>query len=100
MAFRVKVVRRAARQIEDGAAWWVENRPSAPDALRGICGSPRVDRQTPNIGAKALNAKLEGVRRIHLSRIRYHLYYRARFEARTIDVLAFWHTSRGGGPGL
>jgi plasmid stabilization system protein ParE len=42
--------------------------------------------------------KLIGVRRVHLSRVRYHLYYRARPSR--IEVLALWHTSRGKGPAL
>jgi hypothetical protein len=36
------------------------------------------------------------VRRLHLARIRYHLYYRIR--RRTVEVIAFCHTSRGVGP--
>jgi plasmid stabilization system protein ParE len=52
----------------------------------------------PDIGARALNAKLSGVRRVHLSRVRYHLYYRSRLDHGTVEVLALWHTSRGTGP--
>jgi len=33
-----------------------------------------------------------------LSRIRYYLYYRATDE--TLEVVAFWHTSRGRMPPL
>ena len=53
----------------------------------------------PRIGVPALDAGLEGVRRVHLYRIHYHLYYRISGEA-TVEVLAFWHTSRGRGPDL
>jgi plasmid stabilization system protein ParE len=42
--------------------------------------------RTPEIGAKATNYNLQGVRRIHLSRIRYFLYYRVRRER--VEVLA------------
>ncbi len=38
------------------------------------------------------------VRRITLSRIRYYVYYRVSDDA--LEVLAFWHTSRGRGPGI
>jgi len=53
----------------------------------------------PAIGARARNVKLEDVRRVHLARIRYYLYYRLTSEP-AIEVLAFWHTSRGTSPQL
>ena len=46
----------------------------------------------PGIGTPALDVGLEGVRRIHLSRIHYHLYYRV--EDETLEVLACWHVGR------
>jgi plasmid stabilization system protein ParE len=73
----ITVTHRAAAQIEMAAEWWAVNRPKAPETLyeeirRGfalIC-------RHPTIGSRATNANLAGVRRIHLSRIRYFLYYR------------------------
>ena len=50
-------------------------------------------------GARATNSKLEGVRRVHLARVHYHLYYRTTHEP-VIEVLALWHTSRGTPPDL
>ena len=101
MPLRVKVVRRAGAQIQEAAAWWAENRQVAPDVFREELRSAidLVSRH-PSIGARALNTRLPGVRRIHLSRIRYHLYYRVRAEAETVEILAFWHTSRGTAPAL
>jgi len=48
----------------------------------------------PAIGARATNVKLAGVRRVHLARVHYHLYYRVTSEP-AIEILAVWHTSRG-----
>ena len=48
--------------------------------------------------AQARGIKLQGVRRVTLSRIRYYVYYRATDQA--LEVLAFWHTSRGRQPPL
>ena len=45
------------------------------------------------------NARLTGVRRVHLARVHYHLYYRVTAEP-AIEVLALWHTSRGASPEL
>jgi plasmid stabilization system protein ParE len=55
----------------------------------------------PGIGATVSNARAPGVRRLHLARIHYHLYYRVRGgEGGEVEVLSVWHTSRGTGPGL
>lgn len=52
------------------------------------------------IGARARNPKLVEVRRLHLARVRYYLYYRVKSEPEPIEVLALCHTSRGKGPPL
>ena len=70
---QINVSRNAQVQIEEAAAW---------------CG----------VGAQARGTKLQGVRRVTLSRIRYYVYYRATDQA--LEVLAFWHNSRGRQPPL
>ena len=97
----VLVVGNAARAIADAADWWLANRTKAPQAFREELarGFELISRQ-PNVGARARNAALAGVRRIHLARIRYHLYYRVLSSPGRIEVLALWHTSRGSDPGL
>ncbi len=95
----VKVTRRAAREITKACEWWDANRPAAPGVLRSeierVFGLIALQ---PGIGARARNAELDGVRRVHLSRLRYHLYYRARLDQGTVEILALWHTSRGASP--
>ena len=96
----IRVVRRATREIYEAAAWWAVNRPKAPDTFHEeVHLAFELIAAQPKIGAKARNAKLAGVRRIQLSRIRYYLYYRISLSG-TVEVLALWHTSRGAGPGL
>lgn len=75
--FHVEVSGVAAEQIRVAEAWWRRNRPKAPNAIREELerASALVAAQ-PDIGSRARNAKLAGVRRVHLSRVRYHLYYR------------------------
>ena len=96
---QIKVARNAQRQIEEAATWWAQNRPLAPGAVRQdldrILALISVE---PGIGARARRAALEGVRRVTLSRIRYYVYYRISGDA--LEVLAFWHTNRGGEPPL
>ena len=96
---RINVSQGALAQIEEAAAWWARNRPLAPGAVREdldrILGLLSVE---PGIGARARRAKLQGVRRVTLSRIRYYVYYRVSDDA--LEVLAFWHSSRGREPQL
>ena len=84
-------------QIEEAAIWWSENRLDAPRAIEEeVARAFALLALHPAIGARARNERLIGVRRIHLSRIHYYLYYRVSAEA--VDVLAFWHTGRGSAP--
>jgi hypothetical protein len=94
----IAVSRLAARQIRAAEAWWRINRLKAPNAIR-----EDLDRVSaliaiqPEVGARARNVALSGVRRVHLARIRYDLYYRLVDAPRRLEILAFWHTSRGSG---
>jgi plasmid stabilization system protein ParE len=97
----VRIDRRAAREIEEAAAWWRTNRPAAPEAFEenlaaalDLLGAP------PLAGSASKSVRLSGIRRVYLSRVPYHLYYRADVVGRTIDVLACWHASRGRSPRL
>ena len=95
----VEVSAVAAGQIREAEAWWRANRPKAPNAIREELerASALVATQ-PDIGSRARNVRLVGVRRIHLARIRYHLYYRVNVTPPQIEVVGFWHASRGSPP--
>ena len=96
---QVEVSAGAAGQIREAEAWWRTNRHKAPNAIREELerASALVAAQ-PDIGSRARNVKLAGVRRILLARIRYHLYYRVSEAPRQIEILGFWHASRGSHP--
>jgi plasmid stabilization system protein ParE len=97
--FPVKVTRRAEQEIKRAEKWWRENREAAPEALREeLENAFHLIAAQPHIGARATNAKLPGVRRIHLSRVHYHLYYRLRPDQTVVEVLALWHTKLGRSP--
>lgn len=97
--FRLRVTRRANADINRAAVWWDQNRPLVPDALR-----EELDRAfsllvvQPQIGEPALNVQAKSVRRLHLARVHYHIYYRVRGDE--VQVLALWYASRGTGPGI
>jgi len=95
----VRVTKRAQAQIDRAALWWDENRTLAPEAFdEDLAEAFSLFSAEPSIGAPALNVRTQGVRRLHLARIHYQLYYRVR--AGQVEVIAFWHTSRGREPPL
>ena len=95
----IKVSRRATAQVEKAAGWWQENRPAAPGAVReDLARALSLLSTQPGLGVPAPRAKTKGIRRLTLSRIRYYLYDRV--SKGTLEVLAFWHRSRGREPRL
>jgi plasmid stabilization system protein ParE len=96
-ALRIEITDNAQSQISAAAAWWAEHRPAAPGAIREeldrVLDLLRVQ---PDIGILTRRATLSDVRRVTLSRIRYYVYYRVVGDA--LQLLGFWHTSRGSGP--
>jgi len=97
----IVVTASAAAAIREAKEWWSQNRlssgtPLADDLERAF----ELIATHPAIGARATNVNLSGVRRVHISRIRYHLYYRVSPTGDQIEVLAFWHASRGSDPAI
>ena len=98
MPLRLLVVANAERQIREAARWWYENRPAARALLRQeLTRGFELITTEPGVGTQALDVSLPEVRRLHLFRVRYHLYYRVK-DKDAVEVLALWHTSRGEGP--
>jgi plasmid stabilization system protein ParE len=94
---RLRITRRAAADIERADAWWRENRLAAPWAIRvDLRSALDLLAVQPGIGQKVENARVAGTRRLHLDRVRYHLYYRV--AEGELVVLAFWHSNRGAQP--
>jgi plasmid stabilization system protein ParE len=95
----VEVTSRAAAQIERAAVWWAENRPAAPDAIRiDFQEASALFARQPGVGAKSSSNRYPDLRRLYLSRIRYHIYYRV--KPGKVVIVALWHASRGSGPAL
>jgi hypothetical protein len=68
---------RAAKQVDEAAHWWQQNRPKAPAALsEDLEAALELISTQPLVGAIARNIKLRNVRRVYLNRIGYYLYYR------------------------
>jgi len=96
---RLEIGRRARRQIKDLSSWWRINRTAAPGAVRDELKRVfRLILVQPYIGPPALDVALPDIRRIHLSRIGYYLYYRVLEHIDAIEVLALWSDRREEGP--
>ena len=87
----------ALRQIAAATAWWMINRPDAPDAISQELDEAlaRISLE-PAIGEPFPRSRLRGIRRRFLRRIHHHIYYRVVGEG--IQIIAFWHARRGSGP--
>ena len=97
----IEVSDLAREQIRAAEQWWRANRPKAHNAIREeLERASLLISVQPEIGASARNVSLAGVRRLHLARVRYYVYYRVVTDPERLEVLAFWHESRGGGPSL
>jgi len=94
----IEVSELAAGHIREAEAWWRANRLQAPNAVREeLERAAALIALHPEPGTPARNTRLVGVRRVHLSRIRYDLYYRVPDAPKRVEILAFWHASRGAG---
>lgn len=87
----------ADRQIDEADLWWRENRTKAPNAIREeIERVSALIASHPNVGARARHVTLRGVRRIHIERVHYEIYYRVHDDF--VEILAFWGSRRGSAP--
>ena len=95
----IKVSPRAQAQIEEAAASWAQNRPAAPGAIRNELARILAILSTqPGIGVTARRRRVPGLRRVALSQIDNYILYRV--SGGVLEVLAFWHISRGSQPQL
>ena len=85
---RIEITDKAQMQISVASAWWAENRPAAPDAIREeldhILGLLCVQ---PEIGTISRRATLPGVRRVTLSRIRTKPLSDRRRTQSTLEII-------------
>ena len=97
VAFIARIKPIAQRQIESAAAWWSENRPAAPGAIRSdLKAALDALVEQPGIGTLVENSRDPETRRLFLARTQYFVYYRPR--GRHLEIVAFWHSSRERGP--
>jgi plasmid stabilization system protein ParE len=89
---------RAVEDVMRIEMWWTANRPAARDlfqreletTLTAVAGSPMLG------AISTADDEFPDVHRILMRRTRYYVYYRVIGDV--LEVLAIWHTARGGGP--
>ena len=87
-------------QLDEARRWWLANRDKAPQAF-----DEDIDEVIELLGDRPMLvgrpvARDPRVRRAHLRRIRYYLYFQIDEERDLVEVLAVWHGSRGSPPDL
>ena len=99
MALRYVIKARALREIERAAAWWAENRPAAPGAVRiEITNALAILVLQPGIGERVETGRPVQVRRYRTDKTERWIYYRV--KSGLLEVLSVWGTDRGSGPTL
>jgi plasmid stabilization system protein ParE len=97
--FDIEMSNLAKTQIPAPESWWRIHRPTAPNAIReDVERACALIARRPDIGTAARNATLSGVRRLRRDRIRYYVYYQVSPGSQLVEILAFWHASRGHPP--
>ena len=95
MRYRVRLSRRARRQVALARAWWRLYSPARPDAIDDeLRKVRRLLAESPEMGAEPTDLELAGVRRVLLGRVDHWLYYAVDHASKEIEVLMVWHTSR------
>jgi hypothetical protein len=98
-SLHIVVSELAGQQIRDAGAWWRRNRPKAPNAIREeLERASSLIAFQPGVGARARNVSLPGIRRLHIERIHFDIYYRVTGSPKYIEIVAFWGSRRGGHP--
>ena len=76
---KVRVTKRAQAQIDRAATWWDDNRPLAREAFdEDLSEAFSLLSTQPGIAVPVTNARTPRLKRLHLARIHYFLYYRVR----------------------
>ncbi len=95
----IELSRRAAKEIVRARQWWLDNRDKAPEAFDEELEAllEKLESKPQSLGTGQRN---HDRRRLLIKRIRYYVYFRIVNDGELVEVLAFWHASRGQEPKL
>ena len=84
----------AARQLNDAREWWLANRDKAPHAFdQDVAALLGFLEERPELVGRPFENHAS-IRRVHLQRIRYYLYFQIMPEDDRVLILAIWHERR------
>ena len=90
--------RRALREIERHARWWVEHRDARGLFEEELAYALRLIRTDPNCGQLYRHTRGREQRRVLMPKTARHVYFRR--EPERILILSVWGARRGRGPKL
>jgi plasmid stabilization system protein ParE len=94
----IRLTAPAARQLRDARDWWLANRDKAPRAFdQDVATMLGCLEERPELVGRPLEGQ-PSVRRVHLQRIRYYMYFEIVDDGDGVAILAFWHERRGADP--
>jgi plasmid stabilization system protein ParE len=94
----VQLTLQAARQLARAREWWLANREKAPRAFDDDMNALLLLlEERPTLVGRPLEQE-RAVRRVHLQRIRYYVYFQVDGDGEHVQILALWHASRVGEP--
>ena len=97
--YRVELSPEALEHAQAIRAWWIENRPAAPNLFVDELGAAiRKLGVLPRIGCRYDAPSQPEMRRVLMPRTRYHIYYTVDEDSRVARIQAVWHASRGHAP--
>lgn len=93
--YRVILLGRAKREYTIEIVWWRLHRQAAPTLLRDeFVAARKLLATTPEAGSEYETDDGRKVRRYLLKESRYWVYHRVDHEARALQFLSLWHTSK------
>jgi plasmid stabilization system protein ParE len=97
--YEVVLAPAAHAQARKIAAWWRENRPSAPDLFDDEMEAV-LERlaDAPKTGLSYLTIRDQLIRRVLMARSSYNVYFETHEERALVRIVAVWHNARGRGP--
>jgi plasmid stabilization system protein ParE len=97
--YKVYLSERAQSDLEAAMLWWTENRDKAPEAMIEDVAEAleRLAKHGPKLGTPVRSARVPGLRRLALPRVRQYVYFVVSL-AGEIEVAALWHVSKAKPP--
>ena len=94
MSYKVRVTAPARAQIDVVGAWWLANRPKAPDLFEQELDRARALLEFAPLSGAHAPGRLARFRRLLLKKTHYYAYYTVDEHLRVVELHAISRTSR------